>query len=603
MPLSAIASPAVERVLGKLKNVKAAGGDRWMALCPTHDDSERSLSIKVGADGRVLMHCHAGCDKAAIVLALGLTMGDLFAEPMRPKAPSHPVASLNAPAPVKAQGVAERPRLTATYDYTDANGALLFQACRFTKPDGGKTFRQRRPDPAKAGDWTYDLNGIEPVLYRLPSIIEAVSLGRTVYVVEGEKDADALAAAAFPATTSPMGAGKWRESYADVLAGANVVILPDNDDPGRAHALQIAASLHARNCFVKVVNLPGLPAKGDVSDWIGVMGRDFDQMEDVIDKAARWTPDEMEGRHRVLWRLDELWQNDSIMRPPPPIVPRLAWSGRSTLLAAREKSGKSTLVGYIAAAVTNGGFFLEERCATGDVLIVSLEEYAGDTARRLRHFQATATRVHLKIGWTGDPQSRPQELADAIDTTDPILVILDSLAAYSGGLIQDDNNATQMASVVQPLTDLCHSRGVALIIIHHARKSDGKSRGSTAITAAADVVCEYFAPSEDTDPTLRRMRSAGRVPVQPVYDLRFDGDHYELATSSDAPISSRILRVVSERPGCSINDVAQAITARREDVAREVHAMLASGTLGDLGEHRARPKLVVATAKNMGLAL
>jgi hypothetical protein len=50
--------------------------------------------------------------------------------------------------------------------------------------------------------------------------------------------------------------------------------------------------------------------------------------------------------------LDELWDNDSIMRPPPPIVPRLAWSGRSTLLAAREKSGKSTLTGYIAAQVT-----------------------------------------------------------------------------------------------------------------------------------------------------------------------------------------------------------------------------------------------------------
>jgi hypothetical protein len=603
MPFAVTTTAAVERVLSKLKDVKPAGAGAYMALCPAHDDRQRSLSIKEGTDGRALMRCHAGCATAAIVAAIGLTMGDLFAEPparARSGAVSMAPAPLNAPAPEKAQGVEERPRHVATYDYTDLNGTLLFQTCRFQFSDGRKTFRQRRPDGT--GNWIYKLDGREPVLYRLPAIAEAVALGRTVYVVEGEKDADALAQFGYAATTAPMGAGKWRESYADVLAGTEVVILPDNDEPGRKHAETVAASLHARKCFVKIAVLPDLPPKGDVSDWLA-MGRDLDAMEDVIDKTPRWTPDAAEGTRRVLWRLDELWNNDSIMRPPPPIVPRLAWAGRSTLLAAREKSGKSTLVGYIAAAVTRGGYFLNDPCAAGDVLLVGLEEYPGDAARRLRHFDATATRMHLLTGWTGDPRERPQELAEAIDRVGPILVIIDSLAAYSGGLIQDDNNATQMAAVVQPLTDLAHSRGVALVLIHHARKSDGRSRGSTAITAAADVVCEYFAPEEDTDPTLRRMRSAGRVPVVPSYDMRFDGDHYELALSGNAPISTRILAVVSERPGCSINDVAEATRARREEVTREVHQMLTTGVLADIANNRSRPKLVLPTAHNLGLSL
>lgn len=603
MPFSVVSSSAAERVLSKLKDVKPAGEGKWMALCPAHDDRTRSLSVKIGTDGRALMYCHARCTTAAILAVLGLTASDLFADaPARPNGTrAAAVAPLNAPAVEKSQGVDERPRHVATYDYTDADGKLLFQTCRFVYADGRKTFRQRRPDGK--GNWIWSLEqNREPVLYRLPAIIEAVSLGRTVYVVEGEKDADALAQYDYAATTAPMGAGKWRESYADVLAGATVVILPDNDEPGRKHAETVAASLHARKCFVKIALLPDLPPKGDVSDWLA-LGRDLDAMEDVIDKAPRWTPDAAEGTRRVLWRLDELWNNDSIMRPPPPIVPRLAWAGRSTLLAAREKSGKSTLVGYIAAAVTRGGLFLNDPCAAGDVLLVGLEEYPGDAARRLRHFDATATRMHLLTGWTGDPRERPQELADAIDRVSPLLVIIDSLAAYSGGLIQDDNNATQMAAVVQPLTDMAHSRGVALILIHHARKSDGRSRGSTAITAAADVVCEYFAPDEDTDPTLRRMRSAGRVPVTPSYDLRFDGDHYELALSGNAPISTRILAVVSERPGCSINDVAEATRARREEVTREVHQMLATGVLADIANNRSRPKLVLPTARNLGLSL
>jgi putative DNA primase/helicase len=575
-PFSIVSAPAMERVLDKLTGVKPSGPNRWMAQCPAHEDREASLSLKIGDDGKALMRCHAGCLTAAIVAAIGLTMGDLFPDGSTPE----------RTAPAVAQGVTTRPRMVKTYDYLDAAGSLVYQVCRFEP----KTFRQRHKLPT--GEWKWGMAGVTPLLYRLPELAEAIAAERRVFLVEGEKDADNLTELGYVATTAPMGAGKWRDEYTATLAGGAIVILPDNDLPGQTHAQLVAATLHAAGSAVKVVELPNLPPKGDVSDWLAA-GGSIDQLESIVGKTPRWAPPTTDGSRRTRWRLDELWDNDSIMRPPPPIVPRLAWSGRSTLLAAREKSGKSTLTGYMAAQVTRGRTFLGDPCAMGDVLLIGLEEYLGDAARRLRHFDADGSRVHLVDGFTGEPRTRPQELLAHIDAVDPVLVIVDSLAAYSNGQAQDDNNASQMAAIVQPLTDMAHTRGVALVIIHHARKADGRSRGSTAITAGTDVVCEFFCPDENADPTLRRMRTIGRVPVQPVYDVRFNGSDYFPATGLDAPIEARILATVLDRPGCSINDVADSIGGRRDLALKAITDMLAKRTLGNLSDSTHRARLVV----------
>ena len=128
--------------------------------------------------------------------------------------------------------------IIATYDYVDADGRLLFQVCRV----GGdrKSFRQRRPNGR--GGWTWNLDGVAPVLYRLPELVQ-VDRSRPVYVVEGEKDVDNLLAIGVVATTNPGGAGKWRSEYSAVLADRCVVIIPDNDDAGRRHAEAVARSL------------------------------------------------------------------------------------------------------------------------------------------------------------------------------------------------------------------------------------------------------------------------------------------------------------------------------------------------------------------------
>ena len=169
-------------------------------------------------------------------------------------------------------GSAHGTKYVATYDYLDETGALLFQVCRTQT----KQFPQRKPDGN--GGWIWSTAGVRKVLYRLPEVIEAIATEHTVLVVEGEKDADNLQRIGIPATCSPGGAAKpgqtskWRAEYSETLRGADVVIIPDNDPAGRAHAQASAAMSLGIAQRVRILDLskhwPEMPKGGDVSDWI-----------------------------------------------------------------------------------------------------------------------------------------------------------------------------------------------------------------------------------------------------------------------------------------------------------------------------------------------
>jgi hypothetical protein len=147
---------------------------------------------------------------------------------------------------------------------------VLYRGQRRQSADSGrKTFRQHRSDGR--GGWLPSMDGAELVLYRLPEVSESDGV---VWVVEGEKDADALAKLGLVATTNVGGAGKWQQSYGDALRGRDVVVLPDNDEPGDKHAALVVRSLAGIAARVGVVKLPGLPGKGDVSDWLAARSID-----------------------------------------------------------------------------------------------------------------------------------------------------------------------------------------------------------------------------------------------------------------------------------------------------------------------------------------
>ena len=169
----------------------------------------------------------------------------------------------------------------ATYDYRDETGELLIQVCRYRPKD----FRQRRPKPG--GGWEWSVKGIRIVPYRLPELLGEPA--RSVAVVEGERDVDNLAEIGVLTTCNAGGAGKWTAEHAKFLHGRHVIILADNDASGKNHAQQVALSLHGIAESVRVVELPGLPDKGDVSDWIAAGGTQ-EELERLAEAAPEWTP-------------------------------------------------------------------------------------------------------------------------------------------------------------------------------------------------------------------------------------------------------------------------------------------------------------------------
>ena len=237
----------VELVLSKLEGVRPTSNG-WEARCLCHEDRVASLCIAEGGDGRALLDCKAGCKTENVVSNMGLKMSDLFP---RTKGNGNDLRSI-----------------IARYPYTDENDDLLFEVVRYQPKD----FRQRRPDGN--GGWIWKVVGTRQVLYRLTRVLEAVRKGQTVFIVEGEKDVHRLEDLRTVATTNPGGASKskdkpkWRKSYSNVLRGAHVIIIADNDEAGRAHAQAVATSLYGVAKNLKVVELPDLPPGGDVSDFL-----------------------------------------------------------------------------------------------------------------------------------------------------------------------------------------------------------------------------------------------------------------------------------------------------------------------------------------------
>lgn len=563
-------------VLSHLKAVEPKRDGSFMARCPAHDDGRPSLHVSMGRDGRVVLNCFAKCPTESIVASAGLSMQDLFPQSSK----STKVRTDDAPYK-RSGGV-----MVKSYDYTDENGRLLYQVCRYEPKD----FRQRRPDGK--GNWIDSIKGVTPVLYNLPRVIEAVAEERTVYLVEGEKDADTLNELGYVATTWAMGSSAWKDEYAKWLRGASVTALPDNDEPGRAVMQQAAAAITNLRGRVKVVHLPRQAEKADVTDWLDA-GNSLDELAELEGTTPIW---QLDPSKRSRFTLRELWENDAIMRPPPVVVPYLAWQSRSTLLAAAEKSGKSTMAGYVAAQVTNGGDFMGARCTEGTVLIVGLEEFIGEVAQRLKRFGANPDRLEVVDRFFSDPtvKDRTAEVRGHIEAVGPSLTIVDTLMAYAEGIVDDAVKSSQMQPVVQSLSRLAHETATGLIITHHARRSDGKYRDSSAIGGGVDVIVEVFVPDENTDPTLRRARARGRVPTHG-FDFRLDGDTYRLALGQEAPVELQIVEYVRDHPGTSSNDVAEHIQGNRQKTLRTITALIAGKHLLEQSEGRGRRLFVPAS--------
>jgi len=265
-------------------------GSEWRGPCPVHKGKRDSFAVNAETGAA---YCHSECSRGWSIVELER---ELYG------------------------GTKRQAVIVETYDYTDEDGKLLYQVVRYEPKD----FRQRRPNGK--GGWTWSVKGVRQVPYRLPKVLGS----ERVFVVEGERDVHTLEQLGYVATCNAGGAGKWRDEFARYLAGKDVVILPDNDGPGEVHAQQVKRSLHGNAASVRIVRLPKLPTKGDVTDWVQA-GGSKEKLEELLQQTEpeQEDPADREPPTSQLWRVDEdgLWcvdprgeQKDLWCAPPFDVV-------------------------------------------------------------------------------------------------------------------------------------------------------------------------------------------------------------------------------------------------------------------------------------------
>jgi len=350
-----------ELVLPKLEGIRMSGGS-YMARCPAHDDSRASLSVGPGKDQPVLLNCHAGCDPVDILAKLGLTWEDLCSPREQDQRRDDGEWTPHGPA-------------IAVYDYVDENGALLFQVLRTRD----KQFPQRVPDRSRKTGWNWKLGDTRRVLYRLPKIIEAVSAGEVIWVVEGEKDVHALERAGATATCNPGGAGKWRPEYSEVLRDAIVSVIADKDKPGQAHARQVAASLEGIASAVYIFEAAG--EHKDAAAHLGA-GLTVDDLELTWEQGGEQATDLAPDLYEFLAIEDPV--NDWVIPDLLERGDRLIWTGF-------EGMGKSVITRQLAICAAAGIHpFKHEPITPRRVLFIDCENPDRKSRRHFRELERIA---------------------------------------------------------------------------------------------------------------------------------------------------------------------------------------------------------------------
>lgn len=387
--------------------------------------------------------------------------------------------------------------MSAVYDYTDEHGEVVYQIRRYEP----KTFRQVRPDGN--GGWLHNLDGVTPVPYRLHEMLARPN--EPVFVVEGEKAADRLAKLGILATTNNGGSKNWKPELNQWFAGRNVVILPDNDEAGRAHAQTVVANIFDGAAAVKVVELSGLSDKGDVVDYLAA-GRNIDDLLAEV-KAAP-----VLGEAPTV---DVVADNDNAGEPEREYyefvdedylisMPPVSWAvgdGDHGLITAHglsmiygaPGSGKSFITLDMALCQAHGIEWQGMPTKQGDVLYIAGEGVGGLGKRvkawKMSHGLGASGHFHmLPLAVNFRDQADIEKLMYSIERLDRqwTCIYVDTLARALLGA--DENSAQESGLAVAAADALKHAFECAVVFVHHSGKnSDRGARGSSAILGAVDA--------------------------------------------------------------------------------------------------------------------
>lgn len=575
----------MECVLERLEGVKARQSG-YEALCPAHADNNPSLSLDEGEDGRALLHCFAGCSGEEICKAVGLELRDLFP---------------NRHIPVSAST-----GHTEFYTYHDQAGYPLYKIKR--TPD--KQFYpyvydiEKQEFKRKAG-WF----GQQRVPYHLDKITSST---KTVFWVEGEKDADLLSSLGLIATTSPGGSNGYVTGLAEYLAGRKVVVIPDNDSAGRKYAEKVAESLSGAAEKVKWLQLPGLPENGDTSDFF-----DFGGTKASFLEYARKSPD-FRSASETFTEADEGFEEEKVnpltllsmctLRDIPEqeyLVNGLIPAGHPSMMFGDGGVGKSVLCLSMSCALAAGlpdwlGFSLKQT----NVLYLDYEMPFEEQVRRARKIakglglaQVPENLFYL----AGSPEYSWSDIKETCLGSEIGLLVVDSFGpALAGDMEASNDIIAYIRDFVKPLLN----HGITVHFIDHQPKAQGSNyQDMTAFGSVykrnlvrSQIQVEGRQDDEDSSKyqvIFRHKKHNFGPKLQPFgAELIFDDDAILLRSlamdldtmmkEKDIKVDDRILlalydeggpltkQEIGERIGAAAGSVANAITTlRKRDQASE----------------------------------
>lgn len=527
-----------EQIAKQLGNARRANG-QWVASCPVpghgkgNGDKNPSLSISINDDGKPLFHCHGGCTQEDVFN----TIKDMQLLPELEERPD-PLANIK-PLP--------QVQFDHEWEYQDENKTTVFVKQRLRIGESGKTYRLYKVDSDGRRHTT--LGDARIVPYNLPELLDAKSAGRIIYLVEGEKAADALATLKVTATTAHTGAGSWPEAITEYFAGANVVILPDNDLPGWRYAQKAVDAIFAIAKNVKVVDL-GLQGHGDDAyEFIHEQGKQREDLIELVKATHKLTSTDVTIPERlVALKLDapidappqqqQQAQPEDIAKEFAPDAPDQTAEAKPTkpiktvnieswddiqdepvewlIHGVLPAGGFSALYGppgsfksfhalHIAHCIATGTPWMDRQVVQpGAVLYIAGEGFGGIGAR----IKALKTHYNTPKGAPIYVIRHQLNLRSSVEDFNALMlaierlvmesgvqfkqIIIDTLArAFGGG---DENSASDMMQFVVACGRIQEIvQGAGLLILHHSGKNQALGmRGSSALLGAVDSELELM---------------------------------------------------------------------------------------------------------------
>lgn len=470
-----------------------ASGDTANIPTPGHSASDRGTVVTVDAnapDG-VVVHSFNGGDALAI-------KDKMRADGLLPEwKPSKSKGTLTITPKKTLPPIEFRP--VNQWDYIDLDGEIRYRVKRVDHPDGSKDFPVYHQDAN--GNWVRGRNG-DAILYRWLDIVAAPS-DAVIFMAEGERKADKLAAWGYPATTSKSLPKELKSTF----EGRTVAILPDNDKEGERIAKKALERLTEAGAHAFIVRLPDLPPKGDIIDWTGTPER---LIELTIEAQVKPT--------KILPILDLVALAEHSPPPRKWALDGFIPQDEVTLFTGRGGAGKSLLAKQLSTCIASGLPFLKTGTFQATSLYITCEDDVGELHRRLvkinsalrlnmadmagkLHISSLRGRLGNELTFTDAkghlcPSETFNLIASTIDKTGARFVVLDNVAHLFSGNENDRSDVTKFCNL---LNKLCGDTGSTILLVAHPNKAGDSYSGSTGWLNAVRSHIHLSTPNDDED--------------------------------------------------------------------------------------------------------